>query len=277
VRVPWIYCAALALLVVASAAAGGEAAGSAASAVQVGAGRPVLQPLTKRCLNQPDGNAKPFWFRATDGALLDGAVLGHGDVGILLTPELGGDVCQWLSFSVFLSQRGYLVLLFDSRGQGLSPSPTSQPVGRVDADVEAGVRELRRRGAKRIVLGGASVGASAVLTAAASIKPAVAGVVSLSPLSTETLTDYATQYAQLNPDVAVTHLQMPVLYVTTRYDNGDLALANARKLYARTRSAGKRLVVLGGSSHGTDMLLPGLGKTRVQNLMLDFIQKSTRG
>ena len=124
--------AALAFLVVASAAAGRDVAGSTVSVGRAGTGTPVLQPLTKRCFNQPDGNAKPFWFHAKDGALLDGAVLGQGRVGVLLTNDSENDLCSWLSYALQLSRQGYLVLLFDIRGSGLSPIPRSQSLGRPD-------------------------------------------------------------------------------------------------------------------------------------------------
>jgi pimeloyl-ACP methyl ester carboxylesterase len=220
-----------------TAAAEREAAQSAASPVRAGVTAPAHLPLLKQRCNQPDGDAKPFWFRTTDGALLDGAVLGHGQVGVVLAPELGGDVCNWLPYALFLGQHGYQVLLFDPRGQGLSPFPTSQSDGRVNADVVAGEQELRRRGATQIVLAGASLGGSAVLIAAASIKPSVAGVVSLSGADTTTLRNNATVYAQpLNPDDAVTHLKMPVLYIADLHDGQGPFDTDARKLYAHTRS-----------------------------------------
>jgi dienelactone hydrolase len=67
---------------------------------------------------------------------------------------------------------GYRVLVFDLHDQD-----------RVDDDVVAAVAELRRRGVARVVLVGSSMGGTAVLVAAARIRPAVAGVVSLSELA----------------------------------------------------------------------------------------------
>jgi pimeloyl-ACP methyl ester carboxylesterase len=207
--------------------------------------------------------------------LLDGAILGHGQVGVVLAPELGGDVCNWLPYALFLSQHGYQALLFDPRGQGLSPLPSSQSAaGRVNADVEAAVQQLRRRGATRIVLVGASLGGSAVLSAAASIKPAVAAVVSMSGADTTTLRNNATVYAQpLNPNAAVTHLEMPILYVADRNDGQGPFATDARKLYAHTPSTSKRLVVLPGFGHGTAMF--ATEGTQLQQLILTFIQTST--
>ncbi|HEV2918592.1 MAG TPA: alpha/beta fold hydrolase, partial [Actinomycetota bacterium] len=74
---------------------------------------------------------------------------------------------------------GLPALAFDFGGFGDS-RPGSGPGGRIDGDVAAATAQLRRRGADRVVLIGSSMGATAVLSAAARIRPPVAGVVSLS-------------------------------------------------------------------------------------------------
>ena len=97
----------------------------------------------------------------------------------------------------------------------------------------------------------------------------------MSGADTTTLRNNATVYAQpLNPDAAVTHLKMPVLYIADSHDGEGPFATDARKLYARTPSAAKRLVVLPGFGHGTAMF--ATEGTQLQDLILRFIQTSTR-
>ncbi|GAA3454778.1 hypothetical protein [Dactylosporangium matsuzakiense] len=90
---------------------------------------------------------------------------------------------------------------------------------------------------------GASRGATATLVAAAALDPAPAAVVSLSAPA-----DYAGEDARR----AVSGLRAPVLYVaaTSDWEFG----ATARALYDATPAPGRRLVVVAGVQHGSDLL-----------------------
>jgi pimeloyl-ACP methyl ester carboxylesterase len=241
------------------------------------AGSPLLRrlpPLAKRC-SEPRVRATAFRFKAGDGVLLDGAVLGRGPVGIVLAHESGGDLCRWVPYGDRLSRKGFRVLVFDYRGFGLSAKVAGERAARIDLDVLAAVAALRRRGAEKIVLIGASVGGVAVVTAAASARPAVAGVVSISGADTSFLQQGGFPYAVLDPSAAAARLTSAALFVASR-DDTVLPVASTQKLYREAAATDKRIVVVPGFSHGIS-IVDDSGRTgsKVRGLILKFIREHT--
>jgi pimeloyl-ACP methyl ester carboxylesterase len=110
-------------------------------------------------------------------------------------------------------------------------------------DVIGAVAELRARGSQRIVLIGASMGANAVVVAAATTKPPVAAVVSLSAPQVFQGVD-ATQAAR--------RLKVPVLYVAGASD-GEFA-QDARALYAATTAPGRQKLIVKSDAHGVALM-----------------------
>ena len=100
-------------------------------------------------------------FQAAGGARLKGAVLGRGSTGVVLAHTTSADRCQWLPFARELAKQGYRALVFDMRGYGASTGVTNTDP---HLDVIAAAAELRRRGAKKIVLAGASMGGTGVVS-----------------------------------------------------------------------------------------------------------------
>lgn len=193
-------------------------------------------------------------FRTTDGARLQGAVLGRGKTGVVFAHQVAGDRCQWLPFARELVGKGYRVLLFDMRGYGAS---TGNANVRPDRDVLAAARELRRRGATKVVLVGASMGGTGVVAAAPLVRPAIAGVVELSA---------PTGFGGVNALIAARKLTRPALFVAGR-DDGDFAAAS-RTLYRATKTPDKKLVIASTSWHGVDLVsLPP-----VKKIVLDFLR-----
>jgi pimeloyl-ACP methyl ester carboxylesterase len=88
----------------------------------------------------------------------------------------------WEQFVPALVSRGYLVLTFNFRGfcDSEGCSDRRGHLGKNWRDVMAAVRFMETRGAKKIILIGASMGGLAVLRAARMPEVEVAGVVSLS-------------------------------------------------------------------------------------------------
>src|SRR5262249_48160343 len=85
-------------------------------------------------------------------------LLGKGAKGLLLTPDQGATMCQWLPVARQLVAKGYHVLVWD---------PGKDPVGQ--AGVLVG--QLKAAGAKRVVLMGAGAGADVSIFVAAANKP----------------------------------------------------------------------------------------------------------
>jgi pimeloyl-ACP methyl ester carboxylesterase len=179
-------------------------------------------------------------FRTADGAMLQGAVLGRGKTGIVFAHQLDGDRCQWLRLARELGAKGYRALVFDMRGYG---SSTGLDGTYPDRDVTAAAKELRRGGATKIVLVGASMGGTGVVVAARGIAPPVAGVVELSA---------PTAFGGVSALDAAGKLRSPALFVAGR-DDGDFATAT-RTLYRAAATKDKKLVIAPTSWHGVDLV-----------------------
>ena len=182
-------------------------------------------------------------FRTADGVRLSGLQLGSGPRGIVLAHELRASLCNWLPFARTLAGSGYRVLLFDSRNAGVSgvaPYPKSV---QLQKDLLAAEKELLRRGAKRIVLGGASAGGTAAMTAAASAGPALAGVIVLSSPA---------QYIQMDAEAAAKRVTAPSFFAVGRGDTDFVG--EMQKLYDASAAERKQLEILETGAHGTDML-----------------------
>jgi pimeloyl-ACP methyl ester carboxylesterase len=181
-------------------------------------------------------------FAAQDGTTLNAALVGDGEVSVVLGHQLRSDFCSWIPFAKQLARRHMRALAINF----VSVSP--------DNDMVAGARELRRRGAKRIILVGASMGGTAALVAAT--KTDVTAVAALSA---------PREFSGLDALPAVRDLDIRALFLVGRED--VQYARDARLLYGAMKSPDKALVVTAGSEHGTDLLQD----PRAERALLDFV------
>jgi pimeloyl-ACP methyl ester carboxylesterase len=194
-------------------------------------------------------------FASADRTRLIGVMLGTGPKGVVLVHGHGGNLCSWLPYARTLARLGFRVLAYDSRSHGSSGQAR---LLQLDLDVRGAARELRRRGARRVVLAGSSAGASAVLVGAAFTQPPVRGVVSLSA---------PRGLGPVDAEKAMPRLRVPVLFIAAEKDDG--LAAEARLLHETAAATDKRLEIVPSGEHGTDLLrLP-----RVQSLVTGFIRE----
>ncbi len=226
-----------------------------------------LRAPSKRCAF-PKAPAKVFWFRAADGTMLDGAVLGSGSTGIVLAHEYPADLCGWWPYAVTLSRQGFRVLLFDFRCAGVAECPKGG-LERIAMDTPAAVARFRATGVDHVFLVGASLGAVVSLVTGGTIRPALDGVVSLSGESDLT----ARVGAPLDARGSVPGLLVPVLFMVAR-DDPAVTPAATRAMYRHAGSTDKRLVVLPGFfGHGWLMLSDAGGTaTRASAILVDWIR-----
>ncbi len=187
-------------------------------------------------------DAEAVTLTTRDGAELNAVLVGDGEVGVVLGHQLRSDYCSWVPFAKQLAERHMRALAINF----VSTSP--------DEDMVAGSRELRRRGAKRIILVGASMGGTAALVAAAKID--VAGVAALSA---------PREFSGLDALPSVRRIETRALFLVGRQD--ESFARDARGLYRAMKSRNKALVVTAGSEHGTDLLQD----PKAERALLDFL------
>lgn len=194
-------------------------------------------------------------FITDDGVELAGDVRGHGPVGVALAHTYPADRSSWAEFATLLADQGYRALNFDFRGYG--DSGGSRDIPELWRDVLAATVELRDLGARRVVVVGASMGGTAALVAAA--RADLDGVVTLSAPST---------FMNLSaPPEVVQAVDEPKLFIAAQGDGQ--AAATAQDFYTEASGA-KRVEIVTGGEHGTDLLAGGQAEV-VRNAILTFL------
>ena len=200
----------------------------------------------RRC-TEPGVRAQPIRFRTSDGVTLSGAVVGSGPVGAVLIHEYPLDYCGWLPYAGYLSRHGVRALLFDLRCFGRSACPNGR--GHAIADVAAAMAELRRRGARRVALVGASMGGAIAVVAAARLHPAA-----VVDLSGERDTTGLTPGIDADAGAAAHGVTAPALFAVARGDR-YVPVTDMRAVARHVRSATRRMIVLPAvAGHGWDLL-----------------------
>ena len=203
-------------------------------------------------------------FQAADGTKLVGHHVGKGSTAVILAHQSEGDLCDWMPYARRLSARGYFAFALDFRGYGESQYRPGNAEYRFASDLAAAVKEMRKLGKRKVVLVGASMGGLAALVAAPTVKPALAGVVSISGPA---------RFRGMNALATAPRLRVPVLYVAAEGDDnaGFDFSEDARKLDAATAGKQKQLEIVPGTLHGIALVA---GSARVKTVVERFL--STR-
>jgi pimeloyl-ACP methyl ester carboxylesterase len=181
-------------------------------------------------------------LRLTNGAghSVAAVELGSGAAAVVLAHQSEGSLCEWLPYGEELVARGFRVLAFDFVGSGSSSMPKQKTYVE---DIRTAVVYLREQGASKVVIIGASMGATMSVVAAAAITPPVDGVISLSaPVS----------FDGVNAEKAAPSLKSPALYLAGDTD-GDFA-TYAKSIQSATPADLGALVVVPGAQHGIRLL-----------------------
>jgi pimeloyl-ACP methyl ester carboxylesterase len=221
---------------------------------QVADTKPGLAPApAERCHQSGNSPAAKVVVTTSDKVNLAGVRFGSGAHGVLLLPQRDTDLCPWWDYAVSLVNKGFQVLAIDMRGTGYSEAGTKLDY---TADAVAGIAELKRNGATRVVVMGASQGAATALVTAGRFPDLVAGVVSLSyPDNNLDVTDGAGA-APRTPAEAAPLTTAPMLLCFTAGDKYASA-AKPQALIDASPAPSKLLVGRPGVSHGWDMLKVG--------------------
>lgn len=242
--------AALAAVVAATSCSDGDSSAASAAAptaasTAASASVPSLPPMPTLA-DSCGAGARGFRrvvLTTADGVRLRGATAGSGPVTVVFAHQTDDDLCAWLPYARGIA-RGHRVLAIDFRAKGGSDGAPGAGLGRYDRDVVAAVRWARGHGAKRVVLVGASMGGTAVLSAAGSVP--VDAVVSLSGPS---------EWPDLDPRRVLAARTTPVALVAATDDVEFADGARALNRMAKGRP-GVSLTLVPGSAHGVQLADP---------------------
>jgi len=170
-------------------------------------------PAPPRAVTIPAGDAS-----------LTGRVYGSGSTAVVLSNMGDNDPAPWDAFAPVLAARGYTVLVYSYRYPRLTPDFTAAMAAGTVADLRAAIALVRREGATRLVLIGASLGGMATAKVAGSARPA-AVVVMASPL------DLAEADFRITPR-ELAAMTSPKLVVASDADT-SVPYAATRELYDR--------------------------------------------
>lgn len=205
--------------------------------------------------------SEPVTFESSDGTALEGRLFGpdSATAGVVLAHMTGSDQSAWYVDAQRLADDGYRVLTYDARGtcpggEAGCSAGESDP-SRFPSDMAAAVDLLRRDGAERIGLVGASMGGTTALALAGQAPGGVEAVVTLSApmafsglaVSSETLAGLPTA----------------TLFIA---GNGDTQAAADAETMQTAAAPPKDLQIVTSDDHGTDLLTGNAGG-RVRDLL----------
>ncbi|MFJ7996861.1 alpha/beta hydrolase [Streptomyces sp. NPDC096310] len=211
-----------------------------------------------------DLRSKATTLTTSDGVRLSALVLGDGPDGVLLDHEQGYSICSFIDIGRQLAERGYHVVIPEYRNHGASEKLAANE--HIDRDARAGLAELRRVGAKRVFLAGASCGGTTA---------AVAGVDT--PLRVVGLLMMSSPARCLGADAvaAVRKLRVPTLLVVSPGDMLGAVEKQVREVHAASVAREKELVIDKSGFHGTDMIRrAGASGAALQDRVIQFVVDS---
>lgn len=198
-------------------------------------------------------------LRTQDGGLVVADIYGKGDRGVVLAHGGRFNKESWRKQAQSLAAAGFRALAVDFRGYGRSRGPgQSDPLSApLHYDVLAGVRYLRKTGAKTVSVVGGSMGGGAAVDASIEARPGeIDRLVLLAPSAG-------------GPPEKVKGRK---LFIVSRDDlgpDGRPRLTRIRAQYERAREP-KRLVILEGSAHAQFIFETDQGE-RLMREILQFL------
>ena len=186
---------------------------------------------------EPDDGApraEAITFETGDGTALEGFVFGSGETAVVLAHMRDSTKDAWIDVAIALARNGFTAFPFDFRHNSEGKTLDKE----LDVDLTAAIAEMRARGAAKVFVAGASMGATAALKVGAEQK--LDGIIAVSPSPT---------FGELDATAAVGNLDEPSLFITARDDD-----PYAKETELLSKAADGELVLFDGDAHGTDLL-----------------------
>jgi len=177
---------------------------------------------------------------------------GTGKSGVLLLHMMPADRTSWHALAAKLQENGFHILAIDLRGHGQSTGGPNGYQAFSDAehqqsvfDVDSAVEFLRSKGAEKIHIGGASIGANLGLQYAAKHSE-VASVVLLSP---------GLDYCGIHTDIWMDNIKPNQAILLVASDDDVYSFTTVKTLFDRSSNLPMREVkLLTEAGHGTVIL-----------------------
>jgi len=164
------------------------------------------------------------------------AITGRGRIGVALLPQSGGDACDWTGFVHAAQARGLRTAQVNWHGNFV-------------AQARAAVAALRRSGARKVAVVGASLGGHLALVLAAKRHPRIDAVVTLSAERTER--SDARDVARV-----AKRIRIPALTIGSRADDWTSFGADTRAIHRAIRAKVNTMLLIPGAAHGVELLSP---------------------
>ncbi|MBC9714271.1 hypothetical protein H9Y04_17055 [Streptomyces sp. TRM66268-LWL] len=244
-------CTALLLATGLLAGCGGDDEPSAKATGPAPESSPAPRPTDFGCLTEGGDPVETkqgsVAFKNAEGGVTYGYSAGTGTTGVVLAHQRGGDVCEWKPYADRLVEAGHQVLAVNSQDKDV-------------AEIHGAVELLRSKGARKLVLMGASKGGTAVLTAAAELDPQPDVVVALSAPES---------YGTMDASAAVPQLTSAALFMAG-VDDFSFAQAAEYLHKGAVKAKEKHLVVdPGGAYHGVSLFDHEKNWTTVQKFIAE--------
>jgi pimeloyl-ACP methyl ester carboxylesterase len=194
-------------------------------------------------------------FPTQDGGLIYGDLYGKGNNAVVLAHGGRFNRQSWANQAKVIAAAGFRVLAIDFRGEGQSRGGTADEAPRFD--LLGAVHYLRKTGAERVSVVGASMGGD-YAAEAAEIEPAAIDRLVLLASGAYT---------------PLTKMKGPKLFILARDDANDdgLRLPKIRTQYAKALDP-KELIIVDGSAHAQFLFQTDQGE-RVMHEILRFLSE----
>lgn len=191
----------------------------------------------------------PVHFTTQDHVQLAGVLYGNGGTtAIICSHEHPGSKAQWSDSAPWFAARGFMVLAYDFRGWGESQGEFD--ASKTPMDVFAAIAFVHSRGAKKVILLGASMGADISLVAASETQ--VAGVITLSP-----------EYLFGLNNTQIKAISVPKLFI----NSVDDAYADDTQQIFQNAQPPKELHLYPGDAHGVAIFATDNGQDLIARII----------
>jgi alpha-beta hydrolase superfamily lysophospholipase len=197
-------------------------------------------------------------FETPDGATITGELYGSGETAVIFS-VMGNCKPGWREFAQLTAAQGFAALTYLWRGCRENGNIDNDEIKKFVDDLRGAVAFMRKQGARKIILAGASLGGVAAANLA--IESHADGLIVLASPAEIPQWGFKINAADMNTNI-------PKLFISAENDD-TVALDKTRALFDLAAEP-KEWQTYPGSAHGTD-LFETESKEEIQKRILNFI------